>query len=136
MSALSRPVPTMDDPDTAGFFEAAQRRELAICVCSRCDTVLHLPRAYCHRCGSFEVSWRTVRGRGRLYAWTVTERQLHPAFPGPQTVVLVELEDAPQVRLVGSVPGNPLLAAGQPMETIFVELPDGRLIPDWRPVDD
>jgi uncharacterized OB-fold protein len=126
--------PVEDDRDTAGFWEAARRRELVVRACSSCGTVLHLPTAYCHSCGSWDGEWRPVAGRGRLYAWTVVEHQVHPAYPVPYTIVLVELDDAPGVRFVGSLHGAPPLADGQAMEVWFEELDDGAVLPQWRPV--
>ena len=88
-----RPVPVDDDHDTGGFFAAARRGELVVRVCNGCDAVLHLPRAYCHTCGSWDGRWQPVSGEGRVYSWTTVDHQVHPAFPMPYTIVLVELDD-------------------------------------------
>ena len=128
-----RPLPFTDDRDTAGFFEAAGRHQLVVRVCEGCDQVLHLPRAYCSRCGSWSGRWQQVSGRGRLSSWTVVEHQVHPAFPVPYTIVLVELDDHLGVRLVGQLPGAPELVAGQLMEVWFEEMAEGVTIPQWRP---
>jgi uncharacterized OB-fold protein len=128
-----RPFPVTDDHDTAGFFEAARRHELAIRMCDHCDAVLHLPVAYCRSCGSWDTHWQRVSGAGRLYSWTVVAHQVHPAFPAPYTLVLVELEDHPEARLVGSMPGRHELQAGQPMEVWFESLGDDVVLPQWRP---
>ena len=74
---------------------------------THCAAVLHMPRAYCHTCGSWKSRWEPGRGRGRLYSWTTVEHQVHPAFPVPYTVVLVELDDHPGVRLIGYLRGAP-----------------------------
>ncbi len=128
-----RPLPVTDDIDTGGFFEAAQRNELAIRVCDGCGAVLHMPRAYCHTCGSWEGHWQPVTGRGRVYSWTTVEHQVHPAFPVPYTVVLIQLDDVP-ARLIGYLPGAPELVEGQPMEVWFETLDDGVVLPQWRTV--
>ena len=83
-------------------------------MCNGCDAVLHVPVAYCHRCGSWDTRWQVVAGTGSLYSWTVVAHQVHPAYPVPYTVVLVELDDHPEARLVGQLPGRPALEAGQP----------------------
>ena len=70
-------------------------------------------------------------GRGRVYSWTVVEHQVHPAFPMPYTVVLVQLDDAP-ARLVGSLAGRRDLIEGQPMEVWFETLDDGVVVPQWK----
>ena len=94
MDAATRLVPVDDDRDTAGFWEAARRHELVVRACDHCGTVLHLPRAYCHTCGSWDGHWQVVTGHGHLYSWTTVEHQVHPAYPVPYTIVLVELDDA------------------------------------------
>ena len=128
------PLPVVDDPDTGGFFAAAARGQLALCTCGNCGAVLHLPRAYCHHCGSWEATWRPVAGRGRLYSWTTVEHQVHPAFPVPYTVVLVELADAPGARLLGYLPGRPELEPGLEMQASFEAVADDTTLVQWVPV--
>lgn len=134
----ARLIPVDDDLDTGGFFEAARRGEVAVYRCTGCDAVLHVPRKYCRHCGGWDGRWHVVSGSATLYSWTVVTHQVHPAYPTPYTVVLVDLDDLPGTRLVGSVPGTPDLQPGQPMEAWFEELGevDGRpvVIPNWRPV--
>lgn len=125
-------VPVVDDHDTAGFFEAAARGELAIRTCADCDSVLHVPVAYCRFCGSNATRWTATSGWGRLHSWTVVTHQVHASYPVPYTVVLVDLEDRASVRLVGRLPGRPELEAGQRMEVWFETLPGGVTIPQWR----
>src|SRR5262249_316724 len=72
-------------------------------------------------------------GRGHLYSWTTAEHQVHPGFPVPYTVVLVQLDDVP-ARFIGYLPGEPELREGQPMEVWFESLEDGVVLPQWRPV--
>lgn len=114
--------------DDDGFREAARRGELAVQVCTPAGHVLHLPRGYCHRCDSFEVTWKPVVGRGTVHTWTVVEHQVHPDFPVPYTVVLVELDDEPGVRFVTDLPGRPELSVGLAMAVRF----DGE-VPRWEP---
>jgi uncharacterized OB-fold protein len=97
-------LPVDDDHDTAGFFEAARRGELALRACTACAGFLHVPRAYCRTCGSWDGEWRLVGGTATLHSWTVVDHQVHPAYPVPYTIVLVDLDDAPGVRLLGNLP--------------------------------
>jgi uncharacterized OB-fold protein len=126
-------LPVVDDVDTAGFWEAARRGELAVRACDRCGHVLHLPRAYCHQCGSWANHWNPVAGQARLQSWTTVVHQVHPSFPPPYTIVLVELVDHPSVRLVGRLQGEPPLRAGQAMQVSFETLEDGTVLPQWHP---
>lgn len=128
----ARLIPVDDDLDTGPFFAAARRGELAVQHCTRCDSVLHVPKAYCHRCGSWDTGWTVVPGRGELHSWTVVTHQVHPAYPVPYTVVLVKVDDC-GVNLVGSLPGRPTLRLGQPMEVWFDAVGEGVVLPNWRP---
>jgi uncharacterized protein len=131
---VSRLVPTVTDPDSRGFFEAAAKGDLVVRFCSRCDQVIHLPRAYCHACGSWDTEFRPVAGFGRLYSWTTVRHPAHPAFEVPYTVVLVELEDVPAVRFVGRLPGVPDLEPGMRMRVTFDRFGEaGETMPNWIP---
>jgi uncharacterized OB-fold protein len=133
MDTVAPLIPVTDDLDTRGFFEVARRGELAIRMCNSCDAVLHMPRAYCHHCGSWEGRWQTVAGSGSLYSWTVVEHQVHPSYPVPYTVVLVELDDYPAARLIGRLAGRRDLAAGQRMRVWFETVDGGVVVPQWKP---
>ncbi|MEV0494691.1 Zn-ribbon domain-containing OB-fold protein [Streptomyces atratus] len=124
-------LPVEDDHDTGGFFDAARRGELALRFCTACGQLLHLPRQVCFSCGGARSEWRAVPGRGRVHAWTVVTHQVHPAFPTPYTVVLVDLDEV-DARLVGSVPGAAELEVGQPLRVRFDRAPCGTTVPNWE----
>jgi uncharacterized OB-fold protein len=123
--------PVTDDVDTGPFFAAARQHRLVILHCAGCHAVLHMPRAYCHRCGSWDTHWDDMSGRAALYTWTAVTHQVHPAFPVPYTVVVVKLDDA-DVNLMGSLPGLPELRIGQAMEVWYQTVGDA-VVPNWRP---
>jgi hypothetical protein len=134
ISVVSHIVPTQTVPDSSGFFNAAERGELAVRFCRCCDAVIHLPRAYCAGCGRWDTEFRPVDGRGRLYSWTVVRHTGHPAFPVPYTVVLVELEAHPSVRFAGHLPGAPALEIGMAMRLYFEPVGGtGVRLPNWAP---
>jgi uncharacterized protein len=132
--ALPLPYLPNPDPETSGFFEAARARRLVVKTCESCGQVLHLPRAYCSHCGSWETNWQDIDGSGHLYAWTVVERMVHPAYVPPYTVILVDLAAVP-IRMVGNMPGRPALRVGQPMELWWWEPAAGLTLPNWRPLE-
>jgi uncharacterized OB-fold protein len=133
VSAAPRPV--LDDPETAGYWAAARRGVLAVCRCGGCGQVLHPPRGICSACHGTDVVWTPVAPRARLVSWTVAEHAVHPAFPVPYTVVLVELDDEPEVRLVGHLPGRPELRAGLPMRAEFRAADAEVTLVAWVPAD-
>ena len=133
MATDARLLPVDDDLDTGGFFEAARRGELAVRRCNGCNSVLHVPRAYCRHCGSWDGRWAPTDGAATLHSWTVVAHQVHPAYPVPYTIVLVDVDDVPGVRLLGHLDGNPDLTIGMPMRVRFDELADGVVLPNWEP---
>jgi uncharacterized OB-fold protein len=132
MSELRR-LPVTDDPDTSGFFAAALEGRLCIRYCSSCGTYIHLPRAHCPRCHAEDSVWREVGRQGHLYSYCVSEQQIDPCFPVPYTVVLVELDEAPGVRLVGHLSGRQELSIGQPMEASFETVEPSVALLRWTP---
>ena len=58
------------------------------------------PRALCPHCGSRELAWTAVSGRGRLHSFCVPHRHPNPAFQPdlPYVVALVDLDEG--VRLM------------------------------------
>ena len=124
-------LPVTDDPDTGEFFAAAGRGALAVCECAGCGRSLHMPRRWCHHCRAGEVRWREVAPAGTVYSYCVVAHQVHPDYPVPYTVLLIELDEAPGVRLVGHVDGRPGLAIGDPVRARFAPAGDGGL-PVWE----
>jgi uncharacterized OB-fold protein len=124
------PAPVTDDLDTSGFFAAAARGRLAVCRSARCATVLHAPVGYCRACGGFGQTWTDVAPTGRIYSYSVVTHQVHPEFPTPYTLLLIELDELPQVRLVGHLDGRADVHVGQPVVATYP--PGGAALPEWR----
>jgi uncharacterized OB-fold protein len=117
------PLPDVDDPLTAPFFEGAAAGELRIPRCDACATWVWYPEERCHSCGGGEMTWQPTSGLGRLFSWAVVRRAFLPAFDDlvPFVTGLVALDDAPQVRIVTRVVDcDPeALAADEPVEVVF-----------------
>jgi uncharacterized OB-fold protein len=126
-------VPVVDDADTAGFFRAAADGQLALCRCASCDAVLHVPVGYCRTCGAFGQRWAEVAPTGRVYSFSVVAHQVHPEYPTPYTLLLIELEDEPEVRLIGHLDGRPAVHIGQRVIAEFPPAEGGQpVLPTWR----
>lgn len=121
------------DRDTGAFFQAARERRLIYRYCTECRRGTHPPAQHCRHCGSARTEWRDAAGTGELFTWSTVTRQVHPGYPVPYTVVVVALSEAPEVRLLGRLDGEPELQAGQRMEVCFEELGNGQVLPQWRP---
>lgn len=99
---MLRPV---TDTDGAPFWEYAARGELRVQACADCREPRFPPRPCCPHCQSFASEWRPTSGRGRIWSYVVPHPPLLPdyAAQAPYNVVVVELDDAPRVRLVGNL---------------------------------
>lgn len=125
-------LPVTDDLDTGEFFAAAGRGVLVVCTCASCGRALHMPRRWCHHCGTGDVHWREVAPTGSVYSFSVIAHQIHPDYPAPYTVLLIDLDDAPGVRLVGYLPGRVGVSIGDPVRARFVSIGGGAGLPVWE----
>ena len=105
------------------FWAATKRHELVVQRCNSCKAFQWGPEWICHKCLSFDMGWHKVSGKGRIYSW---ERPWHPVHPalkghGPYVVVLVELPDAGNVRMLGNLLGDPRqdVPIGATVEAVF-----------------
>ena len=102
------------DLHTRDFWEACGRHELQFQRCGACGTFRSPPMTGCRHCGSTEVEWVVVSGRGRVFSHTTV---VHPALPEiagdvPYNVVVVEFDDAPGARLISNVLDTPPTSSG------------------------
>ncbi|EDY53561.1 MULTISPECIES: Zn-ribbon domain-containing OB-fold protein [Streptomyces] len=122
------------------FWQYAARGELRVQACADCGELRFPPRPCCPHCQSFEDEWRPVSGRGRIWSYVVPHPPLLPdyAAQAPYNVIVVELEEAPRIRLVG----NLVAAAGAALNSldpgririgarVHVVFSDG--LPQWVP---
>ncbi|MFF4271001.1 Zn-ribbon domain-containing OB-fold protein [Streptomyces sp. NPDC001536] len=107
--------PVTDDTG-APFWQYAARGELRVQSCADCGEPRFPPRPCCPHCQSFGIAWSKVEGRGRIWSFVVPHPPLLPdyAAQAPYNVIVVELEDAPRIRLVG----NLVSAAGEPLNSL------------------
>lgn len=93
------------DPDGAPFWQYAAQGELRVQACADCGELRFPPRPCCPHCQSFETEWHPTNGRGRIWSYAVPHPPLLPEYAAqaPYNVVVVELEEAPRIRLVGNL---------------------------------
>ena len=131
-----RPVPLPDDASEP-YWQACREGSLQMQRCAECGHLRFPPRPMCPRCQSFESGWLAMSGRGRLYSWVVCHPPLLPAFQSraPLVIVLVELDENPELRIVGNLFDCPAseIAIGMPLEVFFEPVDAGLSLPQWRP---
>ena len=130
-------LPALDERNRAWFTSG----ELRLQQCQRCERVQFPPEDVCRACGSFELGTTTRAGRGVVESVAVIHHAVHPALKSrvPYAVVLVALDDAPHVRLLGNVLNRrpDEIAIGARVRIVFenaVEPESGEAlqIPQWE----
>ena len=135
MSDYAKPLPYAD-PETKPYWEWCRKRELRMQCCAECGAFRFPPGPMCPSCNSMRDEWVKLRGTGTVYSWIVVHPPVLPAFASdaPYSVVLVQLDDDPMLRLVGQVVdvANDELAAGMPVEVVFDDVTPEITLPKWR----
>lgn len=133
--ASERPLPRPDDASQQ-YWQGCRDGELRMQRCTPCGHLRFPPRPMCPRCQSFECGWVPVSGRGTVYSWVVAHPPLLPAFVdlAPLVVLLVELEEGDDLRIVGNLLGEgpEEIAIGMPVEVAFEQVAADVVLPQWR----
>lgn len=126
------------DRDSAPWWDALTRHELLLQRCDGCAAFRWPPRDLCGRCASFDWSWVPAEGTGTVASWNVTWRTAGTDTPVPYVVLLVRLDDQPDILMPGSYEGpsdGHDLEVGLPLGVGFVDLDDGGerfSLPTWH----
>jgi uncharacterized OB-fold protein len=118
-------------PENRFFWTAGAEGELRFKRCRACRTWIHPPAPHCPACLSKDLAIEAVSGRARVGAYTVNRQTWHPAYPPPYVIAIVEIEEAPYVRLTTNVVhcapesvhvGMPVQVRFEPVEDVWLPL--------------
>jgi len=112
-SGLPAPAPARDGLD-APYWEGLAKEELWLQRCTSCQGWQWGPEWVCHRCHSLDLTFEQTEATGVVYSHQRVWHPVHPALAdqGAFVIVLVELPQADNVRIVGNLLGDPM----QPLE--------------------
>ena len=135
---LAQPKATpLDEPYWAGLRE----NKLNAQQCRSCGGYQWGPEYICHHCHSDQLAFIEVEPRGRIYSYERVWHPVHPALAeqGPYLVVLVEMPQAGNVRLVGNLLGDATeeVEIGSEVEGVFEHHEDAEqpfTLLQWRRV--
>ncbi|MFC7306258.1 Zn-ribbon domain-containing OB-fold protein [Streptomyces monticola] len=131
------------DEDGAPFWAYTAKGELRIQACADCGELRFPPRPCCPHCQSFGSEWRRMSGKGRIWSYVLPHPPLLPAYQemAPYNAIVVELADAPRIRLVGNLVSEAGAALnsvdpsririGARVQVVFAEQPGGVVLPQW-----
>jgi uncharacterized OB-fold protein len=130
-----RPVP---DERSAGYWAAAAEHVLRLPRCSACGAFSLPPDLTCPACHTLEpnFTYEAVAGRGKVRTWTVVRHSFLQGFTLPFTLVDVQLDDQPEVRMIGQLldGAETPIALGDAVEVTFEDLAPGVSVPAFRKV--
>ncbi len=134
----SKPLPLPDDL-TRPFWDAAGERRLEIQHCSACGYYNHPPRPLCDACGSEDLAFETVSGKGTVYSYTVMRQRNVKGFENdvPYVNVIVELDEQPMLFMITYMPGSESdrVRIGQRVQVVYEER-EGVVLPQFEMVED
>jgi uncharacterized OB-fold protein len=121
------PAPQPTDLDRP-YWESGRDGVLRLQRCISCGHVFFPPGRRCVSCGSPELAWSPMSGRGTIWSWTEIHKQYFPGMaPPPYVVVRVRLEEGPylmtnMVCTPGRRPeiGAPVRVVFEPAGTLFL----------------
>ena len=127
------PVPKAT-PETQHFWDGAKAGDLKLQQCDDCGHEYFPPRPFCPSCSSRAVSVFTASGKATLHSYVINQRP-HPAFEGPYSIAVVELEEGPRMLTnIINVDQTPeALQLDMPLEVVFEPLDDEISLPYFQP---
>ena len=135
----NRPQPRFPEPHTQHYWDGVRDGELRYQHCGACDEVVFTPRAHCTLCGgSGDLSWRTSKGEGAVYTFSVVRQNRNPRFAdlGAYAVAYVDLDEGFRVlsNVVGVEDPTRDIACGMRVRVAFEEQDEGEYpIPVFTP---
>ncbi len=102
---MGLPLPRFPEPDTEPFWEATKDHELKYQVCDDCGGVVWHPRRHCTHCTSLSLSWKTSKGEGTVYTYSIVRQNYYPAFREeiPYVIAWIDLDEG--FRMLSNVVG-------------------------------
>lgn len=135
--AIPKPLPQITTL-TRPFWEAAARKELVSQRCAACNALVWPPRPACAECGSDELRWTPLSGRGTVYSFTVIREVVGRGMRGfepelPFVVAWIDLDEG--LRLCSNVVQCSIeeVAIGMKVDAVFEEVAAGTFLPKFKP---
>ena len=138
MTDYLKPLPK-SDPVTAPFWESLRRGKVKVQCCGDCKSFAFYPRALCPACGSRNLAWTPVSGKGHIYSLTIVARGRGPGTfknDSPYVVALVELDEGCRMmtNIVDVAANSEDLKIGMAVEIVYDCVTEDVTLPKFRPV--
>jgi uncharacterized protein len=133
-----KPLPSITT-EAKPFWDAAAQQKLMMQRCQFCAAYVWTPRPSCVDCGSNDLEWTVMSGKGRVYSFTVIRqvvgRAASKAFEPdiPYVIAWIDLEEGP--RMISNVITCPVedVELGMRVSVIFEQQSPEIWLPKFRP---
>jgi acetyl-CoA acetyltransferase/uncharacterized OB-fold protein len=129
-----RPLPALE-MRTETFWRACRAGRLEFVHCVDCDYLIHPARPICPLCRGRHLDLRQVSGRGRVHSFTVNHKAWYPGQDVPYAIVLIELDEQRDLRLMSNLVNCAIadIRIGMPVQVVFEILNDDIALPLFEP---
>lgn len=102
MTTIPLPSP---DADTQPYWDGVEAGELRLQRCRACRRFQHFPAPICGMCGSFDLGFEAVSGRGAVETFIIVHHVASPAFADrvPYPVAWMELPEQAHLRVLADL---------------------------------
>lgn len=118
------------------FWEGCERGELRVQACQDCGRKQFYPRIFCVNCGSRNLRWEAVSGKGQVASFTVVRRGISSAYEAPYVVALVDLEEGPRMMSQIRTDEPDDIAIGAQVEVSFEAWSEELSVPIFLPAEE
>lgn len=132
---IERPLPS-PNALTERYWQAAALGELQLPRCQACGRFHAYPRAACPHCGSAQLTWQPVSGRGEVYSFTVVHRAPSKGFESlvPYVVAVVALAEGPHLMTRMTQVQPQAVRIGMPVQVAFEKQDELTTLPVFLPL--
>lgn len=121
--------PRLYSPYDRPMWESIASEEMKLQRCTESGTFRYPPGPACPESLNLESEWCPISGRAKVLSWTVFHRTYLPAYPAPNLVVAVQLEEGPIMVSNMNYEELPNLKLDAEVKLFYADHPDGYKIP-------
>ena len=122
-------TPRLYSPYDAPMWDSIAAGQMKLQKCTESGVFRYPPGPACPETLSMESEWVPISGRAKIISWTIFHKTYLPAYPAPNLVVAVQLEEGP--IMVANMDHGELaqMRLDAPVRLFYADHPDGYRIP-------
>jgi uncharacterized OB-fold protein len=122
------------DRDSEHYWAALGDGRFEIQRCEDCGRWTWPPRPICSGCHGENLRWRAVSGTGEVHGAIVTHQVYGPSLAPlvPYTVVLVRLDEQPDILVPGRFVSDGVATAGLRVRAVVARVDNGLGVVEWE----